>query len=86
MDPNPDDTDTPKDKQKFRPRNLSAVTKVFAVGLTLTASNNLASIESGHSLGVLARAPGRVRRLGNPSDVVYLYEYYVEGTFDNRSV
>lgn len=43
-------------------------------------------IESAHNLGVLTQALGRVRRLGNPSEVVYLYEYYVESTFDDLSV
>lgn len=43
-------------------------------------------IEAAHNLGVLTQALGRVRRLGNPSEVVYLYEYYVENTFDDKSV
>ena len=43
-------------------------------------------IEAAHNLGVLTQALGCVRRLGNPSYVVYLYEYYVENTFDDRSV
>lgn len=52
----------------------------------MTPSNNLASIESAHNIGVLAQALGHVRGLGNPSDVVYLHEYHVQGTFDDRSV
>lgn len=43
-------------------------------------------VESAHNLGVLQQALGRARRLGNPFDVVYLYEYFVENTFDDRAV
>jgi len=43
-------------------------------------------IGSAHSLGFLRQAFGRVRRLGDPWDVVYLYEYCVENTFDDRTV
>ena len=43
-------------------------------------------IESAHNLGTLAQAVGRARRLGNPSPVVYVYEYFVGNTFDDREI
>ena len=43
-------------------------------------------VEAAHNLGALWQGLGRARRLGNPYPVVYLYEYYVENTFDDRAV
>ena len=43
-------------------------------------------IEIASNLGSLGQSLGRVRRFGNPYGVIYLYEYYVEGTFDDRNV
>ena len=43
-------------------------------------------IEIASNLGSLGQSLGRVRRLDNSYDVIYLYEYYVKGIFDDRSV
>lgn len=43
-------------------------------------------VEGATNLGTLGQSIGRVRRLGNPSSVVYVYEYYVNGTFDSKNV
>ena len=43
-------------------------------------------LEGAANLGTLAQAAERARRFGNPSPVVYLYEYYVPGTFDDKNV
>ena len=42
-------------------------------------------VEAAYNLDAATQALGRVRRLENPSHVVYLCEYYVENTFDDRS-
>lgn len=39
-------------------------------------------LEAPHNHGVSSQALGRVRRLGNPSNLVFYYEYYVEDTWD----
>ncbi len=36
--------------------------------------------------GITAQAIGRNRRIGCPSDVVYVYLYYIQGTFDDRQM
>ncbi len=47
-------------------------------------------IESAHNLGAqaqaLGRALGRALRVGNPSSVVWLYEYFVDDSFDSRAL
>ena len=45
----------------------------------------LHAIEIGHNLSVLAQALGRILRLGNPADVVYLFEYMMMKTFDDKA-
>ena len=42
--------------------------------------------ESTTNLGIINQAIGRVTRLGNPSNVVYVYEYYVGGTMDDLAI
>ena len=42
--------------------------------------------ESTTNLGIINQAIGRVRRLGNPSNVVYVYECYVGGTMDDLAI
>ena len=43
-------------------------------------------LEGAAKQGTLAQAVGRAGRFGYPSPVVYLYEYYVQGTFDDKNV
>lgn len=43
-------------------------------------------VECAHNLGVQAQALGRAVRVGNPSAVVWMYEYYVAGSFDSRMI
>ena len=43
-------------------------------------------IASTTNLGIINQAIGRVRRLGNPSGIVYVYEYYVGGTLDDLAI
>lgn len=43
-------------------------------------------LEAPHNHGVSSQALGRVRRLGNPSNLVYYYEYYVENTWDDQTI
>ena len=41
-------------------------------------------IESVHNLKVQAQAVDRALWVGNPSEIVWVYEYYVANTFDDR--
>lgn len=60
---------------------------VGSAGLNLQAKCwRVHMIESAHNLGVQAQALGRAVRVGNPSAVVWLYEYYVAETFDQQSI
>ena len=42
--------------------------------------------ESSTNLGVIYQAIGRVRRLGNPNDIVFVYEYSAQGTLDDIKI
>lgn len=42
--------------------------------------------ELAHNTGISAQAIGRVRRLGNPSEVVFVYEYSVKDSFNEKQV
>ena len=42
--------------------------------------------ESTTNLGVINQAIGRIRRLGSPSDTVYVYEYCAQGILDDTSI
>ncbi|KAL8651507.1 MAG: hypothetical protein Q9210_003210 [Variospora velana] len=44
------------------------------------------AIECAWNLAALEQAIGRVRRLGNPQPIVYVYEYIVPDTFDDKAV
>lgn len=58
-----------------------------ATGLNLQKDcRRIHMIEVASNLGIFAQALGRLRRFGNPFAIVFLYEYYVEGTFDDRNV
>lgn len=60
---------------------------VAAVGLNLQPKCwRVHLIESAHNLGTQTQALGRAVRVGNPSPVVWLYEYYVENTFDSLTI
>lgn len=43
-------------------------------------------LESAQNNGVADQNLGRGRRLGNPSHVVYVYEYHVGDTFNDKTV
>ncbi|KAI4124020.1 MAG: hypothetical protein LQ341_007121 [Variospora aurantia] len=44
------------------------------------------AIECAWNLAALEQAIGRIRRLGNPQPIVYVYEYIVPGTFDDKAI
>ena len=60
---------------------------VGATGLNLQERcHHVHIIESAHNDSTLAQGIGRTRRLGNPNSVVYVYQYYIGGTFDDMIV
>ena len=60
---------------------------VAAVGLNLQHKCwRVHLIESAHNMGTQTQALGRAVRVGNPSPVVWLYEYFVEDTFDSTAI
>ena len=66
---------------------LIMVYAVASVGLDLQHDCwRIHAFEIAVDLGTLEQAIGRVARLGNPSTVVYLYEYVTKGTFDDKAV
>ena len=57
---------------------------VGAIGLNLQQRcRRVHIVESAHNDSTLGQAIGRTRRLGNPNSVVYIYQYYIGGTFDD---
>ena len=60
---------------------------IKATGLNLQKNyHRVHLIKETTNFETLSQALKRYRRLGNPSLVVYVYEYYVDGTFDNKNV
>ena len=43
-------------------------------------------VESSHNLGIREQAIGRVCRMGNPSEFVWVTEYFIPDTFDDRAM
>ena len=57
---------------------------VRATGLNLQQRcRRVHIVESAHNDSTLSQAISHTRRLGNPNSVVYVYQYYIDGTFDD---
>lgn len=70
-----------------RPMILIMTYAVGSTGLNLQKDcKRVHCLKGANNLGILSQSLGRVRRLGNPNDIVYIYEYFVKGTFDDRNV
>ena len=78
--------------QKFNDSTSEAIILIMIYVLNLTNLNlqkhcrRIHLIEIVSNLGSLKQSLDRVRRLDNLYNVIYLYEYYMKETFDDRSV
>ena len=87
---NPEDREKTSDdftKERKKCMALVASYSVGSIGLNwqhLCHRVHLIEPPSSEPCGV--QAIGRVRRFGNPSEVVYVYEYYGKDTFNDRLV